>query len=108
MLKNIKLILDITEDSQDKLILLYIDKITNNILSYCNINELNPALEGFIEDKVINIMKIKLGKMDVKSINRGDTSITYNVASASEYSNSPNLTESEKKFLNTYRKVRCF
>lgn len=108
MLENIKLILDITEDSQDKLILLYIDKITNNILSYCNINELNPALEGFIEDKVINIMKIKLGKMDVKSINRGDTSITYNVASASEYSNSPNLTESEKKFLNTYRKVRCF
>ena len=108
MLENIKLILDITEDSQDKLILLYIDKITNNILSYCNINELNPALEGFIEDKVINIMKIKLGKMDVKSINRGDTSITYNVASASEYSNSTNLTESEKKFLNTYRKVRCF
>ena len=108
MLENIKLILDITEDSQDKLILLYIDKITNNILSYCNINELNPTLEGFIEDKVINIMKIKLGKMDVKSINRGDTSITYNVASASEYSNSPNLTESEKKFLNTYRKVRCF
>ena len=108
MLENIKLILDITEDSQDKLIILYIDKITNNILSYCNINELNPALEGFIEDKVINIMKIKLGKMDVKSINRGDTSITYNVASASEYSNSPNLTESEKKFLNTYRKVRCF
>ena len=108
MLENIKLILDITEDSQDKLILLYIDKITNNILSYCNINELNPALEGFIEDKVINIMKIKLGKMGVKSINRGDTSITYNVASASEYSNSPNLTESEKKFLNTYRKVRCF
>ena len=108
MLENIKLILDITEDSQDKLILLYIDKITNNILSYCNINELNPALEGFIEDKVINIMKIKLGKMDVKSINRGDTSITYNVASASEYANSTNLTESEKKFLNTYRKVRCF
>ena len=108
MLENIKLILDITEDSQDKLIILYIDKITNNILSYCNINELNPTLEGFIEDKVINIMKIKLGKMDVKSINRGDTSITYNVASASEYSNSPNLTESEKKFLNTYRKVRCF
>ena len=108
MLENIKLILDITEENQDNLILLYIDKVTNNILSYCNISELNPALESFVEDKVVNIMKIKLGKMEVKSVNRGDTSITYNVASATEYSNSPNLTESEKKFLNTYRKVRCF
>ena len=76
MLENIKLILDITEENQDNLILLYIDKVTNNILSYCNISELNPALESFIEDKVVNIMKIKLGKMEVKSVNRGDTNIT--------------------------------
>ena len=108
MLENIKLILNITDNEQDNLIILYIDKVINNILYYCNINELNPALESFVEDKVINIIKIKLGKMEVKSVNRGDTSITYNVASASEYSNSPNLTESEKKFLNTYRKARCF
>ena len=48
MLENIKLILDITEENQDNLILLYIDKVTNNILSYCNISELNQALESFI------------------------------------------------------------
>ena len=64
MLENIKLILNITEENEDNLILLYIDKVTNNILSYCNINELNPALESFVEDKVVNIMKIKLGKMN--------------------------------------------
>lgn len=108
MLDNIKIMLELTDNKYDDMIMLYLSKVETVVVAYCNIKSIDDSLKSFIEDKVVNIMKVRLGKMDVKSINRGDTSITYNVASASEYSNSPNLTESEKKFLNTYRKVRCF
>ena len=46
---------------------------------------------------------------EIKSISRGDTKIEYNVGEASQTSsNSIGLTDSDKKILNTYRKVRCF
>ena len=41
MLENIKLILNITDDKHDNIIELYISKIENLVLLYCNIQELN-------------------------------------------------------------------
>ena len=57
MLENIKLILNITDDSQDNLILLYLAKVETIVIDYCNVNELTEGLESFIEDKVVSIMK---------------------------------------------------
>ena len=114
MLENIKLLLSITDDKHDNMILLYLDKISTIVLDYCNVNELSRGLESFIEDKVVSIMKpvVTGGTQntgEVKSISRGDTKIEYNVGEAIQTSsNSINLTDSDKKILNTYRKVRCF
>ena len=113
MLENIKLILNITDEKHDNMILLYLSKVETMVLDYCNVKELNLGLESFIEDKVISIMKpIVTGGTqntgEIKSISRGDTKIEYNVGEAVQTSNGVNLTDSDKKILNTYRKVRCF
>ena len=114
MLENIKLILNITDNKHDNMILLYLTKVETMVIDYCNINELSLGLESFIEDKVVSIMKpvVTGGTQntgEIKSISRGDTKIEYNVGEAVQTSsNSVNLTDSDKKILNTYRKVRCF
>ena len=114
MLENIKLILNITDDKHDNLILLYLTKVETMVVDYCNVNELSLGLQSFIEDKVVSIMKplVSGGTQntgEIKSISRGDTKIEYNVGEAVQTSsNGVNLTDSDKAFLNTYRKVRCF
>ena len=114
MLENIKLLLNITDDKHDNIILLYLDKISTAVLDHCNVKELNLGLTSFVEDKVVSIMKplVTGGTQntgEIKSISRGDTKIEYNVGEAIQTSsNSINLTDSDKKVLNTYRKVRCF
>ena len=114
MLENIKLILNITDEKHDNMILLYLSKIEAIVIDYCNINELCLGLQSFIEDKVVSIMKpIVTGGTqntgEIKSISRGDTKIEYNVGEAAQTSsNGINLTDADRKILNTYRKVRCF
>ena len=114
MLENIKLILNITDNKHDNMFLLYLSKIEAIVIDYCNVNELSNGLTSFIEDKVVSIMKpIVTGGTqntgEIKSISRGDTKIEYNVGEAVQTSsNGVNLTDSDKKILNTYRKVRCF
>ena len=114
MLENIKLILNITDDKHDNMILLYLEKISAIVLDYCNVNGLSKGLESFIEDKVVSIMKPAItggtqNTGEIKSISRGDTKIEYNVGEAVQASsNSANLTDADRKILNTYRKVRCF
>ena len=114
MLENIKLILNITDNKHDNMILLYLSKIEAIVLDYCNINELCLGLQSFIEDKVVSIMKplVTGGTQntgEIKSISRGDTKIEYNIGEAVQTSsNGINLTDSDKKILNTYRKVRSF
>ena len=114
MLENIKLMLNISDDKYNNIIELYISKIENSILEYCNINELTLGLESFIEDKIVSIMKpIVTGGTqntgEIKSISRGDTKIEYNVGEAIQASsNGVNLTDSDKKILNTYRRARYF
>lgn len=119
MLENIKFLLGLTDDKHDNLILFYINRFKNLVLDYCNLKELNPTLEGFIEDKVISIIGLKIKSNNgidvpsngnnVKSITRGDTKIEYNV---SDPKNSETLlgevviTTSDMKILNLHRKLR--
>ena len=114
MLENIKLILEIKDNTYDELINLYITKVEFMVLEYCNIKELTEGLRSFIEDKVVSIMKpIVTGGTqntgEIKSISRGDTKIEYNVGEASDTSlGSSYLTNSDKLALKPYVKVRCF
>ena len=116
MLENIKLMLGLEDDNTkfDKMISLYISKITSAILDYCNISELNKTLESFIEDKVYVLMnpKIKGGTQntgEVKAVTRGDTKIDYNVASTTsttQVSKDTSLTDADRNTLNQFRKLR--
>ena len=114
MLENIKLILNITNDEHDNIILLYLSKVETMVIEYCNINKLTEGLESFIEDKVVSIMKplVTVGTQntnEVKSISRGDTKIEYNVGEAvTSTSNGASLTSSDKEFLKQYRRARCY
>ena len=114
MSENIKLILGLTDNTHDDMIMLYLSKVETVVISYCNIDELNPALESFIEDKVVSIMKplVTGGTQNtskIKSISRGDTKIEYNVGEAVvSTSNGATLTSSDKEFLKQYRRARCW
>ena len=48
MLENIKLLLNITDDKYDNIILLYLSKVETIVLDYCNVNELSLGLECFV------------------------------------------------------------
>ncbi|WP_250675465.1 phage head-tail connector protein (plasmid) [Paraclostridium ghonii] len=112
MIENIKLILEIKDDKFDDLINLYINKVTYIILNYCGLKELNEALESFIEDKVVSIVKPKINgggtenTGEVKAISRGDTRIEYNVDSNTVVDNSSKsalLTQSDMKYLDSFK-----
>lgn len=114
MLENIKLMLGLEDDNTkfDKVILLYISKITSSIFDYCNIIELNKGLESFIEDKVFALMKPEVqggtqNTGEVKAVTRGDTRIEYNVVtSSSQTSKDTSLTDADRTTLNQFRKLR--
>ena len=114
MLENIKLLLNITDNKHDNVILLYLDKVEAMVRDYCNVNGLCLGLQSFIEDKVVSIMKPLVtggtqNTSEIKSISRGDTKIEYNVGEASDTSlGSSYLTNSDKLALKPYVKVRCF
>lgn len=109
MLENIKLILGITDTKYDDLIMLYLSKVETVVVAYTNVKELSPALASFIEDKVCRILKTKVKTNnstngEVKSISRGDTTIQYNVADATDdISLSSILSVEEKQYLNSFR-----
>ena len=126
MLENIKLLLGIDEDdtSKDKIINLYILKVTQLVLNECNISELPFELEGFVEDKVVAVVgnlgivnngggSVNTG--EIKSVTRGDTRIEYNVDSSSASSSSNTrvngsmlLTDDEIRQLKPFKRLRTW
>lgn len=114
MLENIKLMLGLDNDKYDDMIMLYLAKVETVVVEYCNVSSLSGALTSFVEDKVVSIMKAKVGggtqnTGEVKSVTRGDTKIEYNVGDAIvDTSSGAMLTESDRKFLNKFRVMRCF
>ncbi|WP_333861748.1 phage head-tail connector protein [Clostridium sp.] len=112
MLENIKDVLEIIDNSKDKLINRYISKVTQKVLNYCNLKELPIELQGFVEDKVISIMQYKLqstssdnSSREVKSIQRGDTKIEFATMSEKDEKTLLNFSNLDMKELNSFRKV---
>lgn len=106
---NVKMLLGIADDdtSKDKLINYYIGIITTKVLKHCKLPELVPELNQFIENKVFSIMKSMDNTAgDVKSVQRGDTTINYNEQKSLD--ETVQFTASEKGELDEYkaRKVR--
>lgn len=113
MLDDIKLILNLKDDTYDNLIELYIKKYTTLVLAYCNIETLNSTLEGIVEDKVIVKLKetVLVSSADdgkISSISRGGYSVNYNVATAKTTDElmEIKLSQKDKNILNNFRKVK--
>lgn len=123
MFDNIKLIFGLEDDKYDKLITLYINKISEMVLEYCGRQELSIALEGFVEEKVISILSSRFEELkknsgldnlekSLKAITRGDTKIEYNTLTLQTAENSIGsssfLTDADKKFLSPFCVVSMY
>lgn len=112
MLENIKMILGIQDNLKDNIINYYINKYIKKVLAYCNIRELPHELEGFIEEKVINIVntiieneQINKEKKNIKSVQRGDTRIEFNTSEEKNINSLMAFSSTDTKELNKFRKV---
>lgn len=76
-LSNIKLILGISNDNDDKFLLMYISVVQSEILNYCNIRELPSALNYTLCTMVADLYR------DNKK-NNSNKEIVGNVSSVSE------------------------
>ena len=107
LIELIKANLKIEDSTKD----LIIKDTIQNALNYCNLKELPIELEPFIRKKVQSIINYELENgtnsvFDVKSINEGDTSITYNVDDKTSKDTIYGLSEINKKALQSFRRTR--
>jgi hypothetical protein len=72
MLDNIKMLLDITDDSKDNLIYYYIDMCVQTLLNMIRLEELPKELNTVIERKVIQLMQSGLDGQRITAIDIGD------------------------------------
>lgn len=80
LIENIKILANITGTSKDTLIEYWIKVYTDRILLYCSLEELPASLENVVEQIVAKIIKEKItnpSDAPVKSMSRGDYSVTY-------------------------------
>ena len=59
MLENIKMLLAITDDSQDNLINYYIDLCVQTLLNMIKLEELPEQLNFVVERKVLQLMRLQ-------------------------------------------------
>ncbi|MBD8006543.1 phage head-tail connector protein [Bacillus norwichensis] len=75
-IENIKLILDIDDNSKDAILYLYLDRAENFVKDYCNIDELNLSLEETVEDIAIFHYRNR-GVENMSSERKGNLSESY-------------------------------
>lgn len=95
MLEKIKLLLEITDNSQDEKINYYISSVTQKVLNYINQETLPTQLNYVVEEIVINRLEGKAS--NIKQINRGDVTISYETT---------NELQPYEKELSTFKTVR--
>ena len=106
LINLVKTNLNIEDDEKD----LFISDVIQDVLSYCNLNELPEELEPFVRKKVKDIINYEAENgsavFDVKSVREGDTSITYNVDDKSSRETIYGLSDRDKKVLQRFRRMR--
>lgn len=106
MLEKIKIVLGITDTSKDAVINYYIESISNEVISYCNIKNIPSSLQSLICNKVISIMKYENNQYKgIKSISEGDTKLEIAVENNGQDTLIYSLNDTDKKNLRSYR--RC-
>lgn len=105
MLENIKMLLAITDDSQDKLINYYIDLCVQTLLNMIKLEELPKSLNSCVERKVIQLMQSGFEGQRVTQIDRGDYKVKYEYDSSANKNLFSDMMGELKPFL---KKVRFF
>lgn len=116
MLENIKMLLGITDTSKDTLINYWIDYYAKMVLKYCHLSYLDGDLQSIVEQMVVarlgglaldkNTGATDQAPQGVKSITRGDYSITYKDAqSSSQISTLDHVAINFQGQLNLYRRL---
>ena len=105
MLVNIKMLLDITDDSKDTLINYYINLCVQTLLNMLKLEELPEQLNTVIERKVVQLMQGGLDGQRVTQIDRGDYKVKYEYDSSSNKNLFSDMMGELKPFL---KKVRFF
>lgn len=85
----------------------YVKRAVNNILIYCNRDDLPEQLEDIAAQIVEDMLKtdlIKVPDKEVTSIGRGDTSISYKDNSQARQQ-TVNFMKNYERSLNRYRKM---
>lgn len=108
MLENIKMLLgiDLADTSKDGIIQFHISSVTTKILNYINQDSLPQQLQHIVIELVVEKMN---DKDKVKSIARGDTTITYSDANYNKMTGAggADFLKDYKGELNKFRKVKC-
>lgn len=96
MLENIKMLLDITDTSQDDIINYYISALQKRIVNICELSSFPDELSDLIIDIVVKKMKNDILE-DLDSVKIGDTNIKVksNSKTIIDYLND-NMSELEK------------
>ena len=105
MFDNIKMLLDITDDSKDTLINYYINLCVQTLLNMLKLEELPEQLNTVIERKVVQLMQGGLDGQRVTQIDRGDYKVKYEYDSSSNKNLFSDMMGELKPFL---KKVRFF
>ena len=105
MLENIKMLLDITDDSKDNLINYYIDLCVQTLLNMLKLEDLPEQLNTVIERKVVQLMQGGLDGQRVTQIDRGDYKVKYEYDSSTNKNLFSDMMGELKPFL---KKVRFF
>ena len=105
MLENIKMLLDITDDSKDTLINYYINLCVQTLLNMLKLEDLPEQLNTVIERKVVQLMQGGLDGQRVTQIDRGDYKVKYEYDSSANKNLFSDMMGELKPFL---KKVRFF
>ena len=105
MLENIKMLLAITDDSQDNLINYYIDLCVQTLLNMIKLEELPKSLNSCVERNVIQLMQSGFEGQRVTQIDRGDYKVKYEYDSSANKNLFSDMMGELKPFL---KKVRFF
>ena len=105
MLDNIKMLLGITDDEQDRLLEYYINLCTQTLLNLLKLDNLPKQLESCVERKVVQLMQGGLEGQRVTQIDRGDYKIKYEYDSSANKNLFSDMMGELKPFL---KKVRFF
>lgn len=104
VLAEVKLRLDISDTSKDNKLNSFINQIEKKIFNYCNIEAIPDALFYTWVDMVVGFYQSQNSSSgEIKSVQRGDTTIEY---STSKNSSLDSIVSSNSSELNKYRKLK--